>query len=246
MHWIAALVIFFVAGCAPTTAVVDGKTVPRLSLEFSGQPFAVRQTAAHPQPGGASSGLRDYGGHIEGNVCGLDVSYEVQHEGDHLRLSGFVDDDSYVSALTVRDEGRVSRAISGSLTSNGGGSVNLDLRYNRVRGNVGLRVFDLGREGDHYVGSVTIGQSLRALARINGADALWTLPPAVQAVVLPALLTCNAVELEDRLRGALVVGFGGPQTFEAKKVSSLYHLATQDVQSGMMQSASSRAQSLGR
>jgi len=223
------------AGCAPTSAVVDGRTVPRLDLEFGGQPYAIRLSAAHPRPGGASSGLRDYGGRITGNVCGLDVAYEVQHEGDHLRLSGFVDDQTLTSSIIVNDDGGVRRLITGNLAANGG-AVTLDLRYNSLRGNVGLRVFELGREGDHYIGAISVGHSLRALARINGADALWQLPPSVQAVVLPALLTCGGDELEDQLRGALVVGFGGEQTFEAKRVSSLYHVVPQDAQSSIAQS----------
>jgi hypothetical protein len=222
------------SACSPTTAVVDGRTVPRLELEFGGQPYAVRFTAAHPRPGGASSGLRDYGGRITGNVCGLDVAYEVQHEGDHLRLSGFVDDQSLASTLLVTDMNGVSRDIRGNLAANGA-SVTLDLRYNSIRGNVGLRAFELGREGDHYVGALSVGQSLKALARVNGADALWQLPPAVQAVVLPALLTCGGDELEGQLRGALVVGFGGAQTFEAKRVSSLYHAIPADQASSVAQ-----------
>ena len=37
-------------GCAtmPTTAVIDGREVPRLTQEFVGQPFVARQTGAHP------------------------------------------------------------------------------------------------------------------------------------------------------------------------------------------------------
>ena len=34
--------------------------------------------------------------------------------------------------------------------------MNLDLRKNAIRGNVGLRTFDLGRDGDRYIGSVSI------------------------------------------------------------------------------------------
>jgi hypothetical protein len=230
--WLVPLVAL---GCAPTTAVVDGRTVPRLDLEFGGQPYAIRLSAAHPRPGGASSGLRDYGGRITGNVCGLDIAYEVQHEGDHLRLSGFIDDQTLASTIFVRDDGGVRRTIEGNLATSGG-AVTLDLRYNSVRGNVGLRSFELGRQGDHYIGAVTIGQSVRALARINGADALWQLPPAVQAAVLPALLTCGGDELEDQMRGALVVGFGGEQSFEAKRVSSIYHVVTRDQASSVAQS----------
>ena len=230
--------VLLLAGCAPTTAVVNGRTVPRLDMDFVGQPFVVRVSGAHPQPGSPSGGLRGYGGRISGNVCGLDLTYDVQHEGDHTTMVGFLDDGTLDSHLTVRDVGGVSRQITGTLDGKGTG-VNLDLRYNHIRGNVGLREFDLGRDGDRYIGSVHITQAVTASATVNGVRALWELPPAAQAVVLPALLTCHGDELEGNLRGSLVVGFGGHQTWEGKRVSAVYHTQTGDVQRTMIQEQSS-------
>ena len=85
------LPLLLVCGCAPTTAYVDGKPVPRLDMDFVGQPFVIRVSAAHPKPGSPSGGLRDFGGRISGNVCGLDITYDVQHDGTRTRLTGFVD-----------------------------------------------------------------------------------------------------------------------------------------------------------
>jgi hypothetical protein len=232
-----ALVVVVVCGCAPTSAVVDGRSVPRLDMDFFGQPFVVRVSAAHPKPGSPSGGLRDYGGRVSGNVCGLDITYDVQHQGSHTLLTGFIDDGQLESRLDVRDVDGVSRQITGSLDTKGG-SVSLDLRKNHIRGNVGLRVFDLGREGDQYIGSVRITQAVMAAATINGAEELWTLPPAAQAAVLPALLTCYGDELEGNRRGSLVVGFGGRQTWEGKRVSAIYHSTTGDVQRAMIQGQS--------
>lgn len=226
-----------VAGCAPTSAVVDGRTVARLDLDYIGQPFVVRVSSAHPRPGSPSGGLRDFGGRISGNVCGLELTYDVQHDGDHTRLTGFVDDGATQSNLDVRDVQGVSRQINGSLDSKGG-AVSLDLRKNHITGNVGLRVFALVRQGDRYIGSMRITQSLVTTATINGADELWTLPPAAQAAVLPSLLTCYGDELEDKQRGSLVVGFGGHQTWEGKHVSALYHTQG-DMQRAMIQNSSS-------
>ena len=228
------LPLLLLSGCAPTSAVVDGKTVPRLDMDFVGQPFVVRVSAAHPKPGSPSGGLRDFGGRISGNVCGLDVTYDVQHEGSRTRLTGFVDEKQTDSRLEVRDVDGVSRQITGSLDSESGTAVNLDLRKNAIRGNIGLRTFDLGRDGDRYVGSVKV-VGMTTAATINGADDLWTLPPAAQAVVLPALLTCYGDELEQNKRGAFVVGFGGRQTWEGKHVSAIYHAQTGDVQRAMLQ-----------
>ncbi|HEX6835363.1 MAG TPA: hypothetical protein VF334_02265, partial [Polyangia bacterium] len=68
--WLLPLVL--AAGCAPTTAIVDGKQVPRLDMDFVGQPFVIRVSGAHPKPGSPSGGLRDFGGRISGNICGLE------------------------------------------------------------------------------------------------------------------------------------------------------------------------------
>lgn len=227
------LCLVVVAGCAPTTAVVDGKPVARLDMDFIGQPFVVRVSSAHPKPGSPSGGLKDFGGRVSGNICGLDVTYDIQHEGDHTHLTGFIDESQLESRLDVRDVQGTSRVITGTLDSRGGG-VNLDVRKNAIRGNVGLRQFDLGRDGDRYIGSVKI-TNMTTAATINGAEELWALPPAAQAAVLPALLTCYGDELEANKRGALVVGFGGRQTWEGKHVSALYHSQTGDVQRAIIQ-----------
>jgi len=228
------LPLILLAGCAPTSAVVDGKSVPRLDMDFVGQPFVIRVSAAHPRPGSPSGGLRDFGGRISGNVCGLDITYDVQHDGDKTRLTGFVDEKQTDSHIEVRDVEGVSRQITGTLDTESGTAVNLDLRKNAIRGNIGLRQFDLGRDGDRYIGSLNVAD-ITTSATINGAEDLWTLPPAAQAVVLPALLTCYGDELEQNKRGALIVGFGGRQTWEGKHVSSIYHAQTGEVNRAIIQ-----------
>ena len=110
--------LVLLAGCAPTTAFVDGKTVPRLDMDFVGQPFVVRVSAAHPRPGSPSGGLRDFGGRISGNICGLDITYDVQHEGDQTHLTGFVDEKQTDSRLDVKDVNGVSRQITARSTPN--------------------------------------------------------------------------------------------------------------------------------
>jgi hypothetical protein len=233
----------FIGACAPTTAIVDGKPVPRLDMDFVGQPFAVRVSSAHPRPGSPSGGLMDFGGHVSGNVCGIEVTYDVQHRGDHTHLTGFLDDGAFDSQIDVRDQDAYTRVITGALT-NRGGNVQLELRKNHLRGVVGLRVFELARRGDQYLGWIKISQSVTASATINGADQVWTLPPAAQAAVLPALLTCYGDALEDHLGGSFVVGFGGRQTWEARHVSAIYH-GQVDVARTIMQGQSSGQQQLG-
>src|SRR5204863_3880444 len=110
MSW-SLLLLLCVAGCAPTQAVVDGRTVARLDMDFVGQPFVVRVSAAHPRPGSPSGGLRDFGGRISGNICGLDLTYDIQHAGDHTHLTGFVDENQMESRLDVKDVQGISRQI---------------------------------------------------------------------------------------------------------------------------------------
>jgi hypothetical protein len=230
--------LLLLAGCAPASAYVDGRSVPRLDMDFVGQPFVVRVSAAHPKPGSPSGGLRDFGGRISGNVCGLDITYDVSHEGTHTLLTGFIDENQLDSRLDVKDVDGVSREIDGTLDSKSGTAVHLDLRKNAIRGSVGLRKFDLGRDGDRYIGSVRLS-NLTTAATVNGAEELWTLPPAAQAVVLSALLTCYGDELEGNKRGAFIVGFGGRQTWEGKRVSALYHSQTGEVERAIKQGSSS-------
>ncbi len=226
MRWM--LFAALVAGCSPTTAVVNGKTVPRLDMDFYGQPFAVQVTGAHPQPGSPSGGLRDFGGHVSGNVCGLELTYDVMHQGDHTHMTGFVDDGSFESTIDVHDEKGVTRRIVGRLAEQG--TVDLELRKNHIYGVVGQRQFAFGRRGDQYVGWLKVRQSIVAKATINGAPDLWTMPAAAQAVVLPALLTCYGDAIEDRLGNNFQIGFGGHQSWEARHVSALYHTTTMDEQ----------------
>ncbi|HWE31561.1 MAG TPA: hypothetical protein VHB97_26350, partial [Polyangia bacterium] len=183
---------------------------------------------AHPQPGSPSGGLRDFGGHVSGNVCGLELTYDVAHDGDHTHLTGFVDDGAYESSIDVHDEKGITRRIVGRFSDQG--TIDLELRKNHIYGAVGQRQFALARVGDKYVGWLRIRQSVVAKATVNGAKDLWTMPAATQAVVLPALLTCYGDAIEDRLGNNFQIGFGGHQSWEARHVSALYHNTTMDEQ----------------
>ncbi len=208
------------AGCAslPTTAVVNGVELPRPTREFQGQPYSLRHTGAHPQPGGPSSGLRSYGGKITGQVCGMDVDYEVQHEGDHIQMVGFIDNTSSTQ-LQVRDGGG-ERRITGSLANY---AVDVHLRSNQIIGSVGFRFFDMQQDGDRLHGPLKMsGTDEPNTATANGRDALWAMPAADQAVVLANILTCYVATIGSYGRSPLVVGFGGKLGSLPRESSALY------------------------
>ncbi len=220
--------LFFVlvlAGCAgvPKTAIVDGRPVPRLTLEFNGQPFNVQHQGAHPRPGGPSSGLKDDGGAIHGRVCGMFVDYDVHHEGDHVQLVGSIDN-HIPTEVQVRDVNG-ERVFSGSI---GGQGIDLKLAGDHLIGTVGRRVFALESAEDRLQGFMRATNFLRGAMPIliKGKDTLWSLPAADQAAVLPNLLTCVVATSQNRhlLRNeeTLELGFGGDATDRPDQTSSIY------------------------
>jgi hypothetical protein len=221
----ASLVVLLCAGCAgvPKTAVVDGREVPRLTLELTGQPYSVKHEGAHPRPGGPSDGLSDAGGSIRGRVCGLLVDFDVAHKGDHVQLVGSLDN-HIPAAIDVSEQNGV-RHFTGNL---GGLGVDFTLDQATLQGHVGVRVFILEPvPGDAYHGYMRVSGTLdinggkqRAGILIHGRDALWKMPPADQAAVLPAIITCGGMQFQ--FGDALVVGFGGPGTDRPPETSTVY------------------------
>lgn len=220
MKRFAIALVLVLAGCAgvPKTAVVDGKEVPRLTLEFGGQPYTVKHEGAHPRPGGASSGLVDAGGAIRGRVCGMLVDFDVSHKGDHVQVVGSIDN-RMPAAIDVRDEGG-KRHFTGNL---GGLGVDFVIDSSEMQGHVGIRVFAVESNEDVYHGYMRIpgllGKQVIGLF-IEGKSALWAMPPADQAAVLPAIMTCGGAQFE-RV-DAVHVGFGGQVTDRPPETSAVY------------------------
>ncbi len=217
----AAVLVLAVAGCVtvPKTAVVDGKEVPRLTLEFNGQPFTIKHEGAHPRPGGASSGLNDSGGAIRGRVCGMLVDFDVVHKGDRVQLVGSIDN-HIPAAIDVSESGE-QRHFTGNL---GGLGVDFVAAPAQIQGHVGARVFALEPSGDRYHGHMRVPGLLTNNgvmgASIIGKQALWSMPPADQAAVLPAIFTCGG--FQTRMVDGLMVGFGGEATDRPPETSSVY------------------------
>ena len=214
-----------VAGCAtvPKTAVVDGKVVPRLTLDLTGQPYQVKHEGAHPSPGAPSGGLRDAGGRIHGNVCGMFVDFDVTHKGDHVQLVGSIDR-IVPAAVDVADDHGM-RHFTGSL---GPLAVDFVAGTGGMQGHVGIRVFAAeATPADDYHGDMRIpgmydpgGGKQSISLEVHGRDALWAMPPADQAALLPTILTCGDTQF--RMLDGLVVGFGGKVAYRPEGTSAVY------------------------
>jgi hypothetical protein len=123
-HSSALSLVLLLSACAPVRVNIRGELKPRLTLGYSDHRyFAVVHRAAYPEARGASSGLRAYGGRIDGVVCGLDVWLEADYRGSRLQLAGFVSRDDGSSGnlrralpahLEVRDSDG-ARHISGGV-----------------------------------------------------------------------------------------------------------------------------------
>ena len=213
-----------VAGCAgtPKTAIVDGRQVPRLTLTLTGQPYEIKHDGAHPRPGGASSGLEDNGGAIHGRICGMFIDFDVAHKGDHVQLVGSIDN-HMPAAIDVSEDHGVRR-FSGNL---GGLGVDFTIDPSQMQGHVGIRVFALEAGAGVYQGFMRVpgtldidGGKQRAGVLLHGRDELWAMPPADQAAVLPAIMTCSGMQFS--AGDAFHVGFGGAATDRPPETSALY------------------------
>ncbi len=212
------------AGCVsvPKTAVVDGREVPRLTLEYTGQPYSVKHEGAHPRPGSPSGGLRDSGGSIRGRVCGMLVDFDVSHKGDHVQVVGSID--NQIPAAIDVSEANGQRHFTGNL---GPLAVDFVAAPGGMQGHVGIRVFAIETLGPAYRGFMRIpglldvdGGKQRISVTLNGRDALWSMPPADQAAVLPAIFTCGSMQF--RVVDAIDVGFGGAATDRPPETSAVY------------------------
>ncbi len=206
----------------PKTAIVDGKEVPRLTVEFNGQPYSMKHEGAHPRPGGPSSGLRDAGGSIRGRVCGMFVDFDVTHKGDHVQIVGSIDD--HLDASIDVSEANGVRHFTGKLGSLG---VDFVASPTAMEGHVGIRVFAVETVGDDYQGYMRIpglldvnGGKQRLGIMLHGRTALWAMPPADQAAILPAILTCGDAQFA--VMSSVEVGFGGTATDRPPETSAVY------------------------
>lgn len=220
--WVAGMAL--AAGCAgvPKTAIVDGREVPRLTVQLSGNPYQLKHEGAHPRPGGPSSGLHDAGGSIRGRVCGMFVDLEAQHKTDHVEVIGSVDN-HYPLSLSLDEKGGV-RHYYGNIGDLG---VDFTRDASRISGSVGRRTFVLDLDGDVYKGFLKTpkarGAHLEPMeASLAGKPALDALPAVDEAVILPAILTCQTAGGQYSAVGALDLGIGGEAKDRPDGTSAVY------------------------
>src|SRR5262245_23200425 len=114
----ALLAVILLTGCAPTTAVIDGRRIVRPTFGYSDHRYyAVAHSRAYPIHVGPSDGVWSYAGYVSGTVCGADVRLDGELYGRLLDVSGFV---SSVNGgrtrplrFTVEDDRRGVRHIMG-------------------------------------------------------------------------------------------------------------------------------------
>ena len=189
--WVAGLALA-AAGCAgvPKTAMVDGREVPRLTVQLSGNPYQLKHEGAHPRPGGPSSGLRDAGGSIRGRVCGMFVDLEAQQRAITSRSSA-----RSTTAIRCRSAS-TRRAACATTTATSATSASTSRATPRASAapSGGARSCSIST-GDVYKGFLKTpkarGAHLEPMEVVAGKPALDQLPAVDEAVILPAILTCQ-------------------------------------------------------
>lgn len=219
-----SLLSLFALGCAHTSAtttseptIIDnhnGKMlhVPRSDLRLQGDAYSLSHLRAHPRSTGPADGTHGHGGKIQGEVCGLNVSFTVAHRGDHLTLQGEVS--STPASFFVGEMGGL-REIHGVL-----GQRSVEIRYSdrHLYGRIGAMSMDFSVPSsldDRLVFLSQDGQGDPLSYSLVGRAALWKTPAADQAVLLPLLLSCLAQQTEGgERRGEVTFSAPAPLTNE--------------------------------
>jgi hypothetical protein len=216
------LIAFSLAiGCSPTTAVVNGQRVARPTLGYTdGYYYGITHYRAYPEQRGASSGLHAYGGRIAGYACGADFNYESDYAGRSIHLSGFVqpqyqavghENIQLPAHIEVADrEGR--RYLTGSIGDDFSTNfiahdrsakvIDFTLGADGLHGQIASRRFDLEIvDPDTLAGTMRISTGETMPFELRGLTAMWSMPAADQAAILPYMLSCSRVDEGRHMEG---------------------------------------------
>ncbi len=221
MNRLPLFALFFAIGCAPTTAVVNGQRVARPTFGYTdGYYYAITHYRAYPECRGASSGLHAYGGRIAGYACGADFTYETGYYGRELRLTGFVqpqyqavghENIQLPAHIEIRDrDGR--RYVQGSIGDDFGTNfvahdrsakvIEYTLGADGLHGQIASRFFDLAVvDPDTLAGTMRISTGETLPFELRGLGAMWSMPAADQAAIIPYMLSCSRVDEGRHMEG---------------------------------------------
>jgi len=214
MRGIFVFGVLFAAACAPTTAMVNGQRVARPTFGYSdGYYYGIKHHLAYPEHRGASTGLYSYGGRVAGYACGAEFTYESEFHGRELRITGFVQpqDQSagheYIQLpahiqVTDRDghrhmEGSIGDDFGTNFVAHDRSSkvIDFSMGADGLRGQISSRYFDLARaDADTLAGTMRISTGEMLPFELRGLSAVWAMPAADQAAIIPFMLSCSQVD----------------------------------------------------
>jgi hypothetical protein len=211
----ALLVAALLAGCGtPEYAVIGGKHVARPTVGYdNGQTFHVEHQRAFPGVFDPARGRDIDDGRVRGKVCGVEVAFDAAWYGGRLTLEGrgevpWKQDFTHTEGLfkldlDVTELGPGHRRIVGHVPP-----VDLDVSPERLVGHIGLRSFRLEADGGYLVGRYQrkgdVERPVDEMFAIWGREALATMVPADEALLLVMMLTCDGTI---RMDGMPVRGF---------------------------------------
>jgi hypothetical protein len=216
-------VVLVIAGCAtPEYAVIDGKRVERPSVAYdNGAAFHLEHNRAYPgvfdprRPQDIDDGV------LEGRICGVSMHFDATWYGARLMVQGrgdvpWVKDFTHTEGefrldLNVHELGPRHRQIRGRAPGAAVGSseIDIDVSAERLAARIGTREFELTASNEYLIGHYKrhgdVLVPIDVPYAIYGRQALASMVPADQALLLVMMLTCNGPAVEHD--GKLVRGF---------------------------------------
>lgn len=202
------------AGCGtPEYAIIGGRRVARPTIGYdNGQTFHLEHERAFPGVFDPARGRDVDDGRLRGRVCGVDVAFDAIWSGARLLLYGR-GDVPWKQDFT-RTEGLIRLSLH--VTELGPGhrhivsheqEIDIDVSPERLVAQIGLRHFELAADGGYLIGRYRrrgdVVIPVDEPFAIWGREALATMVPADEALLLVLMLTCDgSINLDgQKLRG---------------------------------------------
>ncbi len=223
----AAALAVALGGCGtPEYALIGGKRVARPTVAYdNGQTFHVEHRRAFPGVFDPARGRDVDDGSLRGRVCGVDLAFDATWSGAHLMLDGRGDvpwkqdfthtEGMFKLAVDVTELEPGHRRIRGGLAG-APATIDLDVSADKLVGQIGSRTFTLAADGGYLIGRYQrrgdVERPVDETFAIWGRDALATMVPADEALLLVMMLTCDGtIRLDDKpVRGFTLVKLQTP------------------------------------